>query len=68
MVIAKLVFLEMEIEQKTPKYIIENFHEILYRSYKTIARKAVVSKNTVSWIIILYKEVIMNGNKVVEEK
>ena len=71
MVIVKLVFLKMEIEQKPPKHIIEIFHEILYRSYKTIARKAVVSKNTVSWFIILYKEVMVtewksgSGRKIV---
>ena len=49
----------MEIEQKTPKHIVENFHEILHWSYKTIARKAVMSKNTVSWVIILYKDVMV---------
>ena len=58
MVIAKLVFLKREVEQKTPKHIIKIFHEIFHRSYITIARKAGVSKNTVSWVIILYKEVM----------
>ena len=71
MVIAKLVFLKMEIEQKTPKHIIKIGYEILHRSCNTIATKAVVSKNTVSWVIILYKEVMVtewksgSGRKIV---
>ena len=37
MVITKLVSLQMEIEQKTPKHIIQIFHEVLHHSKNCLA-------------------------------